>query len=74
MLVRLVVAPLLLVALAAPFIDLPDAYLLLAAMPAGLHIVAIAHTYGLDVPYAAAAIVWTTMVAVPVVLAVSLVA
>jgi malate permease and related proteins len=72
MLVRLVIAPLLLIALAAPFIDLPDAYLLLAAMPAGLHIVALAHTYGLDVPYAAAAIVWTTMIAVPVVLAASL--
>lgn len=60
---RLVVAPLLLVALAAPLIDLPDAFLLLAPMPAGLHIVALAHAYGLDLPFAAGAIVWTTMVA-----------
>jgi malate permease and related proteins len=74
MLVRLVVAPLLLIALAAPFISLPDAFLILAAMPAGLHIVALAHAYGLDVPFAAGAIVWTTMVAVPVILAAAMIA
>jgi malate permease and related proteins len=67
-LVRLVVAPLLLIALAAPFVELPDGFVLLAAMPAGLHIVALAHAYGLDVAFAAGAIVWTTMVAVPVIL------
>jgi predicted permease len=60
---RLVLAPALLLALAAPLIDLPDAFLLLAAMPAGLHSVALAHAYGLDLPLAAGAIVWTTMVA-----------
>jgi malate permease and related proteins len=68
---RLVVAPALLFLLAAPFIDLPAAFLLMAAMPAGLHIVVLAHVYGLDVPYAAGAIVWTTMVAVPVLLVAS---
>ena len=41
--------------LAAPFIDLPAAFLLMAAMPAGLHIVVLAHVYGLDVPFAAGA-------------------
>jgi malate permease and related proteins len=71
--VRLVIGPLLLFVLAAPFIDLPDAFLLIAAMPAGLHIVVLAHIYGLDVPYAAGAIVWTTMVAVPVLLVASVI-
>jgi predicted permease len=70
---RLVVAPLLLFALAAPVIDLPGAFLLMAAMPAGLHIVVLAHVYGLDVPYAASAIVWTTMVAVPLLLVASVI-
>jgi hypothetical protein len=42
--------------------------------PAGLHIVVLAHVYGLDVPFAAGAIVWTTMISVPVLLAASLVA
>jgi predicted permease len=70
---RLLVAPVLLVALAAPFIDLPAAFLLASTMPAGLHIVVLAHVYGLDVPFAAGAIVWTTMVSVPVLLAASLV-
>jgi predicted permease len=60
---RLAVAPLLLVALAAPLIDLPGSFVLLAAMPAGLHIVALAHAYGLDLGLAAGAIVWTTIVA-----------
>jgi predicted permease len=69
--IRLVLAPLLLVLIAAPFIVLPDAFLLLAVMPAGLHIVALSHIYGLDLPYAASAIVWTTMVAVPLLLVAS---
>jgi hypothetical protein len=68
--VRLLLAP----ALAAPFIDLPAAFLLASTMPAGLHIVVLAHVYGLDVPFAAGAIVWTTMISVPMLLAASLVA
>jgi predicted permease len=70
--VRLLLAPLMLVALSAPFIDLPTSFLLLAAMPAGLYIVSLAHVYGLDVGYAASAIVWTTMIAVPVLLVVAI--
>ena len=70
---RLAVAPLLLVALAAPLIALPDAFVLLAAMPAGLYIVTLAHAYGLDLRLAAGAIVWTTMVAVPVILAAAMI-
>ena len=68
---RLLVAPALLLALAAPLIDLPAAFLLAATMPAGLHIVVLAHVYGLDVPFAAGAIVWTTMVSVPILLVAS---
>jgi predicted permease len=72
-LLRSVVAPAVLLGLAAPFIDLPSAFLLMAAIPAGLHIVVLAHIYGLDVPFAAGAIVWTTMVAVPILLVVSVI-
>jgi predicted permease len=70
---RLLVAPALLLALAAPLIDLPAAFLLAATMPAGLHIVVLAHVYGLDVPFAAGAIVWTTMVSVPILLVASVI-
>jgi predicted permease len=72
-LLRSLVAPAILFALAAPFIDLPSAFLLMAAIPAGLHIVVLAHIYGLDVPFAAGAITWTTMVAVPVLLVASVI-
>jgi len=72
-LLRALVAPAILLALAAPLIHLPHAFLLAAAMPAGLHIVVLAHIYGLDVPFAAGAIVWTTMVAVPILLGVSVI-
>jgi malate permease and related proteins len=71
--VRQLVAPGLLLLLSAPFIDLPAAFLLASTMPAGLHIVVLAHVYGLDVPFAAGAIVWTTMVAVPVMLVASVI-
>jgi predicted permease len=72
-LLRGVVAPGLLFLLAAPFIDIPSAFLLMAAMPAGLHIVILAHVYGLDVPFAAGLIVWTTMVTVPILLVASVI-
>jgi malate permease and related proteins len=72
-LLRSLIAPAVLLGLAAPFIDLPDAFLLAATMPAGLHIVVLAHIYGLDVPFAAGAIVWTTMVAVPILLVASVI-
>ena len=71
--VRMLVAPALLLALAAPLIDLPAAFLLAATMPAGLHIVVLAHAYGLDIPFAAGAIVWTTMISVPILLAASVI-
>lgn len=70
---RLVVAPLLLFALAAPLIDLPPAYLLQAATPVGISGLVIAHAYGLDMGFAAAAIAWTTAVVLVAALAAGLV-
>jgi len=61
---RLVLAPLLLLLLAAPFIELPAAYLLAAATPAGLNGLTVAHAYGLDLRYAASSLAWTTGIGV----------
>jgi malate permease and related proteins len=61
---RLVLAPLLLLLLAAPFIDLPPAYVLAAATPAGLNGLTVAHAYGLDLRYAASSLAWTTGIGV----------
>ena len=61
---RLVLAPLLLLLLAAPFIDLPPAYLLAAATPAGLNGLTVAHAYGLDLRFAASSLAWTTGIGV----------
>jgi malate permease and related proteins len=66
--VRLVVAPALLIALAAPLIDLPTPYLLLAAMPTGLNSMVVAHAYGLDMEITAEAVVWSTAIVVSVAL------
>ncbi|HSI80389.1 MAG TPA: AEC family transporter, partial [Solirubrobacterales bacterium] len=63
---RLIAGPALLFALAAPLIDLPDTYLLLAAMPTGLNTMIVAHAYGLDLRIAAGAIAWSTAIAVAV--------
>lgn len=66
MALRLALAPLLLLALAAPLIDLPDAYLLLAAMPTGLNGLVVAHAYGLDLRVAAGAVAYGTALVLPV--------
>ena len=57
---RIVVAPLLLLALATLVADVPDAYLLQAAMPVGVNILVVAHAYDLDATIAAAALAWST--------------
>jgi predicted permease len=67
---RLAIAPLLLVALTAPFVDLPTPFLILAAMPAGLNAITLAHVYGLDIRLAAGTIAWSTAVAVGAALAI----
>ena len=59
---RLVVAPALLIALSVPFFDIPDAYLLLAAMPTGINGLIVAHAYGLDLSVASGAVAYGTSV------------
>jgi malate permease and related proteins len=61
---RMALAPLLLLALAAPLIDLPETYLLLAAMPCGINTMIVTHAYGLDLRISAAAVAWSTAIAV----------
>ena len=65
---RLVLAPVLLIVLAAPLIDLPSTYRLLIAMPTGLSAMAVSHAYGLDTRTMAEVTVWTTAVVVAVAL------
>ncbi len=60
---RLVVAPALLVAVAVPLIDLPKIYLVMAAMPSGINTLIISHAYGLDVRLSAGGIAWSTAIA-----------
>jgi malate permease and related proteins len=61
---RMALVPGLLLALAAPLIDLPGPYLLLAAMPCGINTLLVAHVYGLDLRITAQAIAWSTTIAV----------
>jgi hypothetical protein len=63
-LLRLMIAPGLLLLLSLPFIELPGPYLLLAAMPCGINTLLVAHVYGLDSKLAAQAVAWTTAIAV----------
>jgi malate permease and related proteins len=63
-LLRLMIAPGLLLLLSLPFIDLPGPYLLLAAMPCGINTLLVAHVYGLNSKLAAQAVAWTTAIAV----------
>jgi predicted permease len=64
--------PALLFALAAPLIELPSTFLLLAAMPSGLNAMIVAHAYGLDLKITAGALTWTTAIVVPVALVATL--
>jgi len=57
---RCLVAPGLLLALSAIIIDVPDAYLVLSAMPAGVNSLVVAHNYGLDLGLTSSALAWTT--------------
>jgi malate permease and related proteins len=66
---RLVIAPGLLLLMSLPLIDLPDSYLLLAAMPTGVNTLLIAHVYGLDLKLSAQAVAWTTAIVVAAALA-----
>jgi predicted permease len=61
---RLLIAPALLILLAAPLVELPASYLLLAAMPTGLNSMVVAHAYGLDMEITAEAVTWSTAIVV----------
>ena len=65
---RLLVAPGLLIALAAPLVELPTSYLLLATMPTGINSMVVAHAYGLDMEITAEAVTWSTAIVVAVAL------
>ncbi len=65
---RLVLAPALLSALAAPLIDLPSTYRLLIAMPTGLSAMVVSHAYGLDNRTVAEIAIWSTAIVVAVAL------
>ena len=71
---RLLVAPSLLYLLALPLIDLPETYLLLAAMPSGINSMIVTHAYGLDLRISAGAVAWSTAIAVAAIVPVSIVA
>ncbi len=66
---RLLVAPALMLGLSALVVDVPDAYLLQAAMPSGINSLVVAHAYGLDLRICASALAWTTSLMVVVALA-----
>jgi malate permease and related proteins len=51
-------------ALTAPLVDLPRAFLLQSAMPSGINGLVIAHTCGLDLRTSAGAIAWSTAIVV----------
>lgn len=61
---RLVVSPAALFLLALPFTGIPRSFFLLAAMPAGLNSMIVAHAYGLDLRTTAEAVGWTTAIVV----------
>lgn len=61
---RMGVAPGLLLLASIALVRLPDAYLLQAAMPSGINGLVVAHAYGLDVRVVAGVIAWTTVAAV----------
>ncbi len=69
---RLALAPLVLIALSAALLGVPDTYRLQSAMPTAVNSLVVAHAYGLDLPLAAAAIGWSTVLVLAGALAASL--
>jgi predicted permease len=66
---RLLLAPALLAALAAPLIELPTAYRLMSAMPTGINSMVVAHAYGLDMEITSEAVAWSTALVIAAALA-----
>jgi len=61
---RLAVAPLLMLGLVTVTVDVPDAYLVQAAMPTGINSLIVAHAYGLDLRLISAALAWSTAIVI----------
>jgi predicted permease len=61
---KVLVTPLLLLAVTAAVVDLPRVFLLQAAMPSGINGLVVAHAYGLDLRTSAGAIAWSTAIVV----------
>ena len=61
---RLLVAPALMLGLSAAIVDVPDSYLVQAAMPSGINSLVIAHAYGLDLKITASALAWSTAIVI----------
>jgi malate permease and related proteins len=61
---RMAVAPALLVALSALTVRVPDAYILQAAMPCGINSLIVGHLYGLDLRLTSNVIAWSTAIAI----------
>ena len=59
---RIVVAPLLLLGLSALTFDVPDTFVLEAAMPTGVNALVVGHAYGLDLRIASSALAWSTAI------------
>jgi predicted permease len=64
---RMLLPPAVLALVGATLLDVPAAFLLLAAMPTGINTLVVAHATRLDLSLAAASIVWTTTLVLPVV-------
>ena len=61
---RLLVAPALFLGLTTLIVDVPDAYLIQAAMPSGINSLVVAHAYGLDLRLTSAALAWSTAIVI----------
>lgn len=68
---RVVVAPAVMVGLSAMIISVPRPYIVEAAMPTAINSLLVAHVYGLNLPLAASAVAWSTAVVVVAALALS---
>lgn len=66
LIVRLLVAPLVVVLVDLLIIGLPGPYLLQAAMPCGINCLVVAHLYGLDIKLAASAVASSTAIVLAV--------
>ena len=69
---RLLVAPGLMLAMSSLIVRVPDAYLLQAAMPSGINSLIVAHAYGLDLRIISSVLAWSTAIVIAVAIALAL--